>query len=226
MSQDTTAAPATPATVLLIDDHPLVRKGMVDLINGESDLKVVADVGTVAEAVDAVGKHQPQIVVCDLSLRDGSGLDLIRQLHQTYPSIPILVLSMHDESLYAERVLRHGASGYIMKHEATDQVLAAIRQVLKGEMYLSPALAGQLLQRLVVTKTAPGQSPLTKLSDRELEIFQLIGRGLPSRQIAEMLFLSVKTVETHRENIKRKLGINSAGELLRFAIEQSLAGKD
>jgi DNA-binding NarL/FixJ family response regulator len=208
--------------VLLVDDHPIVRRGLAELINLQPDLIVTAQSDDAAGAVAAVTADVPDIAVTDLSLQEGSGIDLIRELKTRAPQLPVLVLSMHEETLYAERALRAGASGYIMKHEATDKVLIAIRRVLSGEVYLAPKIASTLLSRFVSTRVAPGQSPLERLSDRELEIFNLIGQGLPTRQIADKLSLGGKTVDTHREHIKQKLGFATANELLRFAIQHSL----
>ena len=210
------------AKVLLVDDHPIVRRGLAQLINLQADLIVTAQADDAAGAIAAVKAEVPDIAVTDLSLQAGSGIDLIRDLKTLAPPLPVLVLSMHEETLYAERALRAGASGYIMKHEATEKVLVAIRRVLTGEVYLAPKIASTLLSRFVSTRVTPGRSPLDTLSDRELEIFNLIGQGLPTRQIAEKLSLGGKTVDTHREHIKQKLGFGTANELLRFAIQHSL----
>jgi DNA-binding NarL/FixJ family response regulator len=211
-----------PHKVLLVDDHPLVRRGLAELIALQPDLIVSAQSEDTAGALAAIDNDPPDIAVTDLSLQEGSGIDLIREMKSRLPRLAVLVLSMHEESLYAERALRAGASGYIMKHEATEKVLGAIRQVLAGEVYLAPKLASTLLSRFVSTHVAPGKSPLDALSDRELEIFTLIGQGLPTRAIAEKLNLGGKTVDTHREHIKQKLGFATANELLRYAIQHSL----
>ena len=210
------------AKVLLVDDHPIVRRGLAELINLQPDLVVTAHADDVAGALATVKADVPDIAVTDLSLQAGSGIDLIRDLKALAPPLPVLVLSMHEETLYAERALRAGASGYIMKHEATEKVLVAIRRVLAGEVYLAPKIASTLLNRFVSTRVTLGKSPLDTLSDRELEIFNLIGQGLPTRQIAERLNVGGKTVDTHREHIKRKLGFATANELLRYAIQHSL----
>lgn len=210
-------------SVLLIDDHPVVRKGLAELIDAQPDLRVCAQAHDRASALAAIDESVADIAVTDLSLREGSGLDLIAELKQKAPKMPVLVLSMHEEQLYAERSLRAGASGYIMKHEATENLLDAIRRVIAGEVYLAPAMSSVLLNRYVATNGQPNRSPLEVLSDRELEVFNLIGQGLPTRQIAEKLKLGTKTVDTHREHIKQKLGFGSANELLRFAIQHSLS---
>jgi DNA-binding NarL/FixJ family response regulator len=219
-----TSTTATRAKVMLVDDHPIVRRGLAELINLQADLVVCGQADDAAGAMKILESDPPDVAVTDLSLQEGSGIDLIRDLKSRRPQMPILVLSMHEETLYAERALRAGASGYIMKHEATEKVLVAIRQVLGGEMYLAPKIASTLLSRFVSTRVDPGKSPLDALSDRELEIFNLIGQGLATRQIAEKLGLGTKTVDTHREHIKQKLGFATANELLRFAIQQTLGG--
>jgi DNA-binding NarL/FixJ family response regulator len=208
----------------LVDDHPIVRQGLAQLINAQPDLSVVVEASAAPEALAALAAQRVDVLVVDLSLREGSGIDLVRDVSARWPATPILVLSMHEEQLYAERALRAGARGYLMKHEAPEVVIGAIRKVLAGEVHLSSAMSGRLLNRFVTTKPEPGTSLLDRLSDRELEVFQLIGRGLSTRAIAEGLFLSVKTIETHREHIKQKLGLTSASELLRYAIEHAIHG--
>jgi DNA-binding NarL/FixJ family response regulator len=211
-------------TVGLVDDHPIVRQGLAQLIDAQPDLAVALEASTAPEALAALSAQRVNVLLVDLSLREGSGIDLVREVSTRWPEVPILVLSMHEEQLYAERVLRAGARGYVMKHEAADVLLGAIRHVLSGEVHLSSAMSGRLLNRFVLTKPDPGASLLDRLSDRELEVFQLIGRGLSTRAIADALFLSVKTIETHREHIKRKLGLSNSPELLRTAIEHAING--
>ncbi len=206
------------ARVLVVDDHPVVRQGLRLLIDHESDLEVCAEAETVADALEAITKHKPDVAVVDLSLRGTSGLELIKDIRVRHADLPVLVLSMSDESVYAERVLRAGASGYLMKEAATDEVLTALRRVLDGGIYLSDAMASRLLAQLVRGVPADGGSPVDRLSDRELEVFGLIGRGLGTGEIARRLHLSPKTIETYRAHIKQKLNLADATELLQHAI--------
>ena len=206
------------ARVLVVDDHPVVRQGLRLLIDHESDLEVCAEAETVADALEAITKHKPDVAVVDLSLRGTSGLELIKDIRVRHADLPVLVLSMSDESVYAERVLRAGARGYLMKEAATDEVLTALRRVLDGGIYLSDAMASRLLAQLVRGVPADGGSPVGRLSDRELEVFGLIGRGLGTSDIARRLHLSPKTIETYRAHIKQKLDLADATELLQHAI--------
>jgi DNA-binding NarL/FixJ family response regulator len=211
--------------VLLVDDHAIVRQGLAQLVEGESDLTVCAEAEDAQQAIDAVESLHPDIAVVDLSLGGRDGIELIKDLKHRSPDLPVLVLSMHDESLYAERALRAGARGYIMKEESADKVLTALRRILGGEIYVSDEIQGKMLHRMFASgaKAAePQASPLERLTDRELEIFRMIGEGLSARQVADKLFLSVKTVEAHREHIKQKLDLKSSNELLRFAIQHGL----
>jgi DNA-binding NarL/FixJ family response regulator len=210
--------------VLLVDDHPIVRQGLAQLINQEPDLLVSAEVATARQALDLLDRPgaAPDIAIVDISLEDRSGIELIKEIRARWPQLPILVLSMHDEALYAERALRAGARGYIMKQEATDRVMTAIRKVLAGEIYVGERIAARLLGQLVSSGGGPSISPLRRLSDRELEIFTMIGRGLGTREIASKLFLSIKTVEAHREHIKEKLQLRSGTELMRAAVQYVL----
>lgn len=210
--------------VVLVDDHPVVRQGLAQFIDLSADLRVCAEASGEAEALEVVERCRPDAVVVDLSLRDGSGLELIRQLREMRPAMPVLVLSMHDEALHAERVLRSGARGYVMKQEATDTVLTALRRVLRGEIYLSERMASRLLGKLAGGAAAEMEGPKTLggLSDREFQIFEMIGRGEPPRDIAQKLGLSVKTVDAHRERIKEKLGLKSGNELLRYAVSYNM----
>lgn len=209
---------ARQANIMIVDDHPIVRHGLVQLINQEPDLDVVAEAENARSAMTAVKEHQPDLVVVDLTLKDIGGMELIKQLRSNYEELPILVLSMHDENLYAERVLRAGAGGYVMKETASEKLVEAIRTVLRGEIYLSEKMASRVLGRMVGHRAATlDRSPIETLSDRELEVFEWIGRGLGTRQIAERLCVSVKTVESHREHIKEKLKLGSAPELVQHA---------
>jgi DNA-binding NarL/FixJ family response regulator len=210
------------ARILVVDDHPLVRAGFKALIDSEPDLLVCAEAATCAQALALAEQAAPDLAVVDLSLLEGSGLDLIKRMHARFPGVRLLVCSMHDESVFAERTLKAGARGYIGKQEATDHVVEAIRKVLSGEVYLSPAMTQRMLIGL-----ADGQPASPRdLTDRELEVLTLIGRGLGTGQVAEQLHLSVKTVENHREKIKRKLKLASAGELARYAIQWALGRSD
>jgi DNA-binding NarL/FixJ family response regulator len=212
--------------VLLVDDHPIVRQGLAQMIDQEADLQVCGQAQGAVEAMEAIGREAPDVAVVDLSLPDGNGIDLVKQIRERWPGLAVLVLSMHDESLHAERALRAGAKGYIMKQEATETVLTAIRRVLHGDTYVSERMAERMLAKLVQGKAAsPGGSPLERLSDREFQIFEMIGRGEVPREIAKQLGLSVKTVEAHRERIKEKLDLKSGAELIRLAMSYSLQGK-
>jgi len=204
--------------VFLVDDHPLVRRGLANVITGEPDLEVCGEASDVLEALREVEKAGPDIVVVDLSLKSGHGIDLIEQLKTRDERIKTLVSSMHDEMLFAERVLRAGAMGYVSKQEPPETLLQAIRQVLRGEMYLSPRMTNRLLHR-VATGTLPPQNPIQGLSNRELEVYEMIGQGLTMQQIAAKLNLSPKTVETHREKIKQKLNLKNSAELNRRAVQ-------
>ncbi len=205
--------------ILIVDDHPIVRQGLAKLINRENDLVVCGQAEDAYYAMRAVRTLKPDMVIVDISLGDTNGIELIKDIKVTEPEIPVLVLSMHDEALYTERALRAGAKGYIMKHEGTEELIAAIRTVLKGQLYVSDKMASRILRKLVSRRPNEGVSPLDKLSDRELEVFLLIGKGHKTRQISEQLHLSVKTVETYRSHIKEKLNFTDATELLQHAIQ-------
>lgn len=200
--------------VLIVDDHELVRAGLAELIDQEPDLAVGGEADGVSAAMECVKAERPDVAVIDLSLRDGSGLELIERIHEYDPAIPILVLSMHDELLYAERVLGAGALGYVNKQEPADRVLKAIRRVLDGQRYVSRRMA----ERQVGAAGPDSRSPLERLTDREMQVLRLIGAGKATREIAAELQLSVKTVDTYREHLKAKLGLESANELLRYAV--------
>lgn len=211
--------------ILLVDDHPILRKGIAEVISSETDLEVCGESGTLHEAYDAVSKSKPNLVIVDISLDGNNGVELMKELTYRWPELPLLAYSMHDESIYAERALRAGAKGYLMKQHPPELLIEAIRQVLKGKIYLSPAMSERLLGKLVGAGPSdrPLQSPIEKLSDRELEVLQLIGKGMTTAQVAEKLSLSVKTIETYREHLKQKLQLSSGPELVRYAIEWSLA---
>ncbi|MCX5670203.1 MAG: response regulator transcription factor [Planctomycetota bacterium] len=207
------------AKVLVVDDHPVVRQGMAQLISHEPDLTVCGEAGSVPEALQAIAACHPDVAVVDLSLKGASGLELLKDIKVRYPRLPVLVLSMADENVFAERALRAGARGYMMKEEAAEKVLEAIRCVMAGRIYLSDAMASRLLHQFVDGKSEAGASPVDGLSDRELEVFQLIGRGLGTGEIARQLHLSPKTIETYRAHIKNKMNLESATELLQHAIQ-------
>jgi len=207
------------ARVLLVDDHPVVRQGLAQLINQESDLEICAEAENAPKAFEAIARTNPHVAVVDITLGDCDGIELIKNIKATHPELPLLVLSMHDESLYCERALRAGAKGYIMKQEATTNVLTAIRRVLKGELFLSDKMKQKMIHQLVSGKPKSSESPVERLSDRELEVFRLIGRGSGTRQAAEKLHLSVKTIETHRSHIMEKLGLRSPTELAQCAFQ-------
>lgn len=213
--------PSGKRRVFLVDDHPIVRQGLAQLINHETDLAVVGEGEDAYGALRSIREARPDLVLVDVSLKDSDGIELVKELKSQFSDLPVLVLSMHDESLYTERALRAGASGYIMKQEAPEILLSAIRTVLSGNVYTSPKMGAALLQRMVGGKKNRGDLPMDRLTDRELEVFRMIGGGKSVKEIAENLFLSVKTVEAHREHIKEKLNIKSSAELLRFAIRNS-----
>jgi DNA-binding NarL/FixJ family response regulator len=204
--------------ILLVDDHPIVREGFTELINRDPHLEVCCQASTAAKAMGVAVRMNPDLVIVDLSLQEGSGLDLIKDLKVVKPKQSILVLSMHDESIYAERALRAGALGYVMKSETSATVLAAIHAVLLGKVFVSEAMRGHMLHQLVghVRPTNPSVTAL--LSDRELEIFEMLGEGHTTRQIAKHLHLGVSTVETHRAHLKEKLMLRNAAELMRAAV--------
>lgn len=205
--------------VLLVDDHPIVRQGLTQLIDQEEDMVVCGEAETPLEALKVIEETKPSIVLVDISLKEASGIELVKDAKIRYPDLPVLVLSMHDESFYAERVLRAGSRGYVTKEEATEKVLIAIRRVLAGEIYVSDKMASKMLSKLVDGRPGAEGFSLERLTDRELEVFELIGQGLSTRQIAKKLHLSIKTIESHRENIKRKLKLKNAAELLQHAIQ-------
>jgi DNA-binding NarL/FixJ family response regulator len=203
--------------IVLVDDHPMVRERLAEMINRESDLSVCGEAEDRAEALEVVAREKPGLAIVDLTLKRSNGLDLIKDLRVMHPQVLILVLSMQEESLYAERVIRAGAHGYITKQEATRNILKAIRHVLTGSVFLSPELSGEILSRMLGRSKAVVRS-LEVLSDRELQVFELVGMGFGTRQIAGQLGLDVKTVETYRSRIKEKLELKDASELLRKAI--------
>lgn len=206
--------------VLIVDDHPLVREGLTDLINKEKDIVVCGWAKDIPQTIQAIRKLEPDVVTIDISLENASGLDLMKDIKTRFPGLPVLVLSMHQESIYAERAIRAGAKGYITKQEATKKVITAIRKVLDGRLYLSESVKEKLLYSLIGNDESDADiSPIDRLTDRELEVFRLIGHGKATRQIAEQLCLSTKTIETYRSRIKQKLNLSSGSELLRCAFQ-------
>jgi len=214
--------------VLLVDDHPIVREGMALLINREPDLAVCADAEESNSALQAIESLRPDLAIVDISLPGRDGLELLKMIRAKDPQLPVLILSMHGEGVYAERALRAGANGYIMKHEATEKVLIAIRRILNREIYVSEQMANRMLRHFAGARGAHesnDRSPLDGLSDRELEVLRRMGEGQSTRQIAEELHLSVKTIETHQARVKEKLSLRSSRELVQFAIESALTEK-
>jgi DNA-binding NarL/FixJ family response regulator len=216
---------ARKKTVFVVDDHPLLRQGLSLLINREPDLAVCGEAEEAQAAMKAIAAQRPDILIADISLNGPDGLDLLKNLRALYPDLPVLILSMHDESIYAERALRARANGYIMKQEATEKVLVAVRRILSGDIYLSDRMANKLLHQYISGGSADMNSRLSALSDRELEVFRLIGEGCSTRQIAEKLHLSIKTVETYQAHIKDKLSLRSGRELVQHAIQSKISEK-
>ena len=210
------------ASIFIVDDHPLVRRGLQQLIDGEPELSVHGEAASVHETLELITQNTPDLVIVDLSLPDGNGLELIKHLLARFPELSILVSSMHDECLFAERALKAGAKGYINKSATGDEVIKAIKQILNGKIYASKQVAEQLAQKKANHSQQTEQSPVQQLSNRELEVYEFIGRGLSTGDIAQKLNLSIKTVESHRSNIKKKLGLVTAGELARSAMQWSL----
>jgi DNA-binding NarL/FixJ family response regulator len=206
------------AQVLIVDDHPLLRRGLAELIDDQADLACCGQAETAPAALEMALRDRPDLVVIDISLARGDGLDLVKQIRAQDRSIKTLVYSMHDEKIYAERALAAGASGYISKQEPTDTVLRAIRRVLSGHVHVSEAVSSRMLQRMAHKGDDPGGSPVQRLSDREVQVLRLIGEGLSTRQIAGRLGLSVKTIDTYREHLKAKLNLETANELIRYAV--------
>ena len=218
-------AEALKRRVFVVDDHPIVRQGLALLINRESDLMVCGEAEDAHTAVQLVATTNPDILVVDISLNGPDGLDLLKDVRTKHPELPVLILSMHDESIYAERALRAGAQGYIMKQEATEKVLVALRRILSHEIYVSEHIANRMLQRYIGSPGGGTPSSIADLTDRELEVFRLIGEGHSTRQIAEELHISVKTVESYQAHIKEKLSLRSARELVQHAIQWNVREK-
>src|SRR5437588_6567997 len=204
--------------ILIVDDHPMMREGLALLIQNEPDLAVAAQADNAAQALSFIASSVPDLVLADISLPDRNGLELIKDIQVLHPAVPILVVSMHDETMYAERVLRAGGRGYIMKQEGGKKLMQAIRQVLSGNIYVSDKMSAKILELFSGHRSNASHSPVERLSDREFEVFQLIGEGQGTRDIAQRLHLSVKTVEVHRANIKKKLELGNGADLVRYAI--------
>lgn len=206
--------------IVIVDDHPLFRKGLAELIHSEKNqFAVCGEAGNTAEAMEVIREVNPDLAIVDLSLPGANGIELIKNVRAEFPKLPILVLSMHDESLYAVRALRAGADGYVMKHEAMANVIHAVREIFNGHPYLSPTMAAQVITKFTHRKAEGETDAVERLSDRELEILELIGKGKEVREVAKLLHLSPKTVETHRAHIKDKLDLKNSREVARFALQ-------
>ncbi len=212
-------------TVFVVDDHPIVRQGLTLLINQETDLAVCGEAEEMHSALRAILAVRPDILIVDISLNGPDGLELLKHIRINSPRLPVLILSMHDESIYAERALRAGANGYIMKQEATEKVLVALRRILSGEIYVSDRIANSMLQHYVRGANLSEHSSVSELTDRELEVFRLIGEGHGTRQIADELHLSVKTVESYQAHIKEKLSLRNSRELVQHAVQWNVTEK-
>ena len=209
----------TRTRLLLVDDHAVMRHGLAAIVNEEPDLLVCGEAESASQALELLATTPVDVAVVDISLKGSDGLELIKQVSTLYPNVLSLVLSMYDESVYAERALRAGARGYVRKAEAADTVMTAVRRILRGETYVSSSVAAQFVRRVADGRTPGDALGVERLSDRELQVLRQVGRGLSNREIADDLCISVKTVETHREHIKRKLNLATAGDLLRYAIQ-------
>jgi DNA-binding NarL/FixJ family response regulator len=219
MNTGTSGTATRKHRVFIVDDHPLVREGLTNLMNGQNDLIVCGEAKDSAEAIHGIAKGRPDVAVIDISLTNESGLELVKHLAKQFPQVAVVVLSMHDETLYAERALRAGARGYVMKHETSKNVLASIRRVLAGGVYVSDRIVNRMALRLTSSRRPVLTSPVERLSDRELEIFQLLGQGRSPSEIAGDLNLSLKTVQAYCARAKEKFGVTSLTELLRAAIQ-------
>jgi DNA-binding NarL/FixJ family response regulator len=209
--------PIPPIRIIVVEDYPVVREGLVQWLAHEPTIKVLGEAGTLAEARDLVDRDPPDILLMDLMVNGADGIGFIREMRDRHPTVRILVLSMHDEMVYSERVVRAGASGFVMKQQSTRDLLTAIETVRRGELYLNSRVAGVMLRKMLQPTRGEIRVGLESLTDRELHVYQLIGSGMSARSIADELKLSVKTVDAHRENIKNKLGVHSAADLARQA---------
>jgi DNA-binding NarL/FixJ family response regulator len=222
MAADARRVGVVKKKVLVVDDHPIVRERIAELINQEPDLTVCGEAEDAAQALRAAAEQRPDVVITDISLKDSYGIELVKQLKALHPDLPALVLSMHEESMYGERALRAGASGYLTKQEASKKVVDAVRRVLRGGIYVSDKLAAALVRKVAGGNNEKGGDLVDALTDREREVFQLLGEGLTVREVSERLSITPKTVEAHREHIKQKLNFKTSSELLRFAIQYTL----
>ena len=204
--------------VLIVDDHPIVRQGLRRVMENEDDLTVCGEAETARDARTAIKELDPDVVIADISLKQGDGIELVRDVRAHYPHLPILVLSMHDETIYAERMLSAGANGYIMKQAASDQFLTSLRRVLDGNIYVSEAIGNNMIQKFAAGGAHISANPIDRLSNRELQILHMIGKGMSTRETAHSLNLSIKTVESHRQRIKRKLNLNTGTQLVQYAV--------
>jgi DNA-binding NarL/FixJ family response regulator len=211
-------APAARKKILVVDDHPMTRSGVVHLLNKQADMIVCGEAGSPAEALSGFAQARPDLMLTDMTMPGRSGIEFIKDILALHPNLPILILSMHDEAIYAERALRAGARGYVMKEAGGEKLLGAIRRVLGGQVYVSDAISAKILDNLSSKKPRGSQSPIEKLSDREFEVFQRIGQGQSTRDIAKQLHLSPKTVDVHRSHIKEKLELTDATSLVRHAV--------
>lgn len=211
---------AVKRRIVIVEDHPITRRGVIALISHEADLEVCGEADTAPKAIDLIRQTQPDLAIIDISLKNVSGIELMKNIKSLMPELPLLVMTMHEESLYAERALRAGARGYVMKHEGPTQIIAAIRAVLKNELFLSESMKEMMLDRLVNKRRGDDSMfAIDSLTDREMEVFQLIGTGFSTRQIATTLNLSSKTVDSHRDHLKLKLRLESGAELVRTAVQ-------
>jgi DNA-binding NarL/FixJ family response regulator len=211
--------------VLIVDDHPIVRQGLRRIMENEKDLMVCAEAGSTREARMSVKESHPDVIIADISLKNGDGIDLVRDVRAHYPRLPILVLSAYDETFYAERLLSLGANGYIMKESSTSQVLLALRRVIDGGIYVSDHVGTAMIEKSASGGSTMSTNPIERLSNRELQVLHLIGKGLSTRETAKSLNLSIKTIESHRQRIKRRLGLQSGTQLVLYAINWSSAAE-
>ena len=219
MEKASTMQNVRPRKVLIVDDHPLVRQGIRTLLAGQPDFLVSGEAASAHEALELMRAEAPDAAIVDLTLKESSGLDLIKDIQIRHPQVLVLVVSMRDEGFYAERVLRAGARGYVTKEEGPEEILRGLRRILEGQIHVSDRVASKVMQKIVAGAGSEDGSLLDSLTDRELQVFELIGNGLPTREIARELHISTKTVDSHREHIKEKLRLGSASELLRHAIQ-------
>ncbi len=217
-SSGTVAGKRRARRVLIVDDHPIVRQGLRRIMESEEDLVVCGEAETARDARTAIKELNPDVMIADISLKQGDGIELVRDVRAHHPHLPILVLSMHDEAIYAERMLSAGANGYIMKQAVSEQFLISLRRVLDGGIYVSEAVGNNMLQKFAAGGTQASANPIDRLSNRELQILHMIGKGMSTREAAHSLNLSVKTVESHRQRIKRKLNLTTGTQLVQYAV--------